>query len=279
MRGDLHCHSICSDGSAAPEQIGKYALRLGLSHIALTDHDTMAGVQRLASFAKGTALHVIPGVECTTRDTFTGRPVHVLCYAPKRKEKLTPLLQETSRRRKAAKLAMSEKIERLYPAVKTEDVLRLSEDSDSIFESHLMKALADAGITNQPFGPLLSELIGKKGSCYVPIEYPATMDVINIMHEADGIVVIAHPGQFDSIELSRYLAERHLIHGIECYHYKNPEPVTKSCLEIAEKYHLLVTGGSDFHGMYTMSPHPIGAYTTDEKNLRRLTELAGLQIK
>lgn len=276
MTGDLHCHSTCSDGSVSPGQIGKYALRQGLTHIALTDHDTMDGVKQLMDNVKGTGLHVIPGVECTTRDASTGRPVHVLCYAPKNAEILFPVLRETSRRRKAAKLKMAAKLEKLYPVIRTEDILELSKGSASIFEAHLMRALANAGITNQPFGPLLSELIGKNGICYSPIEYPATLEVIDVMRKAGGIIVIAHPGQFDSVDLIQHLAKERMIDGIECYHYKNPESVTKICCEIAERYDLLVTGGSDFHGMYSTSPHPVGMYTTDEKNLLRLAEKADL---
>ena len=272
MKGDLHCHSIFSDGSATPEQIGKYALRQGLDLIALTDHDTLNGISRLCTYADGTSLTVVPGVECTTKDPFTGRPVHVLCYAPKKPLILEPVLDETSRRRREAKLAMAEKIQKLYPAVQTEDVLDLSRHSASIFESHIMMALANAGITNHPFGPLLGELIGKQGSCYVPIHYPDTLEVIDIMHQAEGIVVIAHPGQFDSVDLIRRLAREKVIHGIECMHYKNSEDVTKTCLEIAASYDLLATGGSDFHGMYTKSPHPVGFRTTDSKNTQRFLE-------
>ena len=272
MTGDLHCHSIYSDGSATPEQIGKYALRKGLDYIALTDHDTMNGVARLEAYARATSLRVIPGVECTTKDPFSGRPVHVLCYAPKRPLVLKPVLDETSQRRQNAKLAMAEKIQQLYPAVTVEDVLLLSHESASIFESHIMMALANAGLTNQPFGPLLGELIGKQGSCYVPIHYPDTLDVIDMMHQAEGIVVIAQPGQFDSIDLIRRLAREKRIHGIECMHYKNSPEVTKTCRDIAASYHLLVTGGSDFHGMYSKSVHPVGFHTTDEENSRQFLE-------
>ena len=84
--------------------------------------------------------------------------------------------------------------------------------------------------------------------------------------------MIAHPGQFDSVDLIRRLAREKVIHGIECMHYKNSEDVTKTCLEIAASYDLLATGGSDFHGMYTKSPHPVGFRTTDSKNTQRFLE-------
>lgn len=273
MLGDLHCHSIYSDGSVLPEQLCKFALRHGLSHIALTDHDTLNGLSDLKAAAQKTELQIIPGVECTTKDPYTGRSVHVLCYAPANPKLLLPLIQETSRKRRESKLAMAEKIEKLYPLFKTEDCIFLARKSTSIFESHIMRALANAGYTNQPFGPLLKELIGKQGSCYVPISYPNTLEVIDLMHQAGGIVVIAHPGQFDSVELCLQLAKEQKIDGIECMHYKNSPEVQSKCLSIAEQYHLLITGGSDFHGMYSASPHPVGFCTTDDLNMHRLLNL------
>lgn len=258
MEADLHCHSTCSDGSASPELLVRYALRLGLDVLSLTDHDTMAGTARLQAAADGPPLRIIPGVECTTKDPASGRSVHVLCYAPQKPALLEPLLQETSARRRQAKLDMTEKLVKLYPALAVEDVLELSAGSASIFESHIMAALAGAGITNQPYGPLLDELIGKHGSCHTPIAYPDTPDVITLMHEAGGFVSVAHPGQFDSVELTLRLAKEHRIEGIECFHYRNSPAVVRQCLDAARQYGLAVTGGSDFHGMNTKTPHPLG---------------------
>lgn len=273
MLGDLHCHSIYSDGSVSPEQLCKYALRQNLTHIALTDHDTMRGIPSLVEAARNTSLHIISGVECTTKDSYTNRSVHVLCYAPQKKEVLLPLIKDTSYKRKMAKISMAEHIEKIYPLFKTEDCIHLAQHSDSIFESHIMQALSNAGYTNLPFGALMKELIGKSGSCYVPISYPDTLEVINLMHQANGIVVIAHPGQFDSVDLCLHLAREHQIHGIECMHHKNSSTVTQQCISIAQQYNLLITGGSDFHGMYSISPHPVGFNTTDSQNILHLLEL------
>ena len=123
MIGDLHCHSTYSDGSVSPENIVKYALRKNLDYIALTDHDTMSGVPEFKRAAIGKPLRVISGVECTTKDPFSNRPVHVLCFEPKHPHLLLPLLQETSKRRREAKLAMAEKLQKLYPVFRTEDVM------------------------------------------------------------------------------------------------------------------------------------------------------------
>ena len=274
MLADLHCHSTWSDGSCTPEMLVRLALRKKLSYLALTDHDTMQGVIPCRKAAEGTALTVIPGVECTTKDAETGRSVHVLCYAPKKPDVLDDLMRTTSERRRAAKIGMMEKLEKLYPDVRVEDAEALSENSASMFESHVMTALANAGVTNQPFGPLLKSLIGKHGSCYVPIQYPDTLETIALMHRAGGFVVIAHPGQFDSMALTRRLAREKMIDGIECRHYRNDENVTKECLALCARYDLAVTGGSDFHGANSVSPHPLACCHISGKEvdvfLRRL---------
>lgn len=258
MEADLHCHSTCSDGSATPEQLVRYALRLELNILALTDHDTMAGIARLQAAAAGTPLQTIPGVECTTKDPGSGRSVHILCYAPERPAVLEPLLSDTSAKRRQAKLDMTEKLVKRYPVLAVEDVLELAEGSASLFENHIMTALANAGITSHPYGPLLEELIGKHGSCHTPISYPDTLEVIDLMHEAGGFVAVAHPGQFDSVELTLRLARERRIDGIECFHYRNSPAVLRQCVDAAARYGLAVTGGSDFHGMNTKAPHPPG---------------------
>ena len=269
MKGDLHCHSICSDGAAPLSILPKYAMRAGLDYLALTDHDTMIGVGKLIALADGLPLTIIPGVECTAKDPLSGRPVHVLCYNPQKPKALQDVLSDTSYKRKKAKLIMAERLHMLYPMIDVSDIIDLAKDSASIFECHLMMALSIAGITNQPFGPLMESLIGKNGSCYEPIPYPDVNEVIDIMHQSRGMVVIAHPGQFDSVDLVLNLAKQGKIDGVECMHYKNSTEVTNSCLNIVKTYGLIATGGSDFHGMYAKTPHPLGYHTTNDYNSRK----------
>lgn len=272
MSGDLHCHSIHSDGSNTVEQIVDFALRRGLTHIALTDHDTMAGVDEITRCAAQKGLCVIPGVECTSTDYRRNRPVHLLCYFPKDRESLTYFLNVTLENRRIAKMEMVQKLKKLYP-ITDEDVMRLSQKSASIHEVHLMQAIADMGYTPTVCGPLLTELIGKNGSCYVPVKYPDIMDTVNMIRKAGGLAVLAHPGQFNSLELAQELCEQGLLDGIECYHPRNTPEVTTYCLDLVKRYRLVETGGTDFHGMYSSKPKPVGTCTTEGHQLLRLIEL------
>lgn len=272
MIGDLHCHSVCSDGFNTTAQIADFASRVGLTHIALTDHDTMKGVARFTEEAARFGITVIPGVECTCTDYKRGRSVHMLCYAPKQPELLQEFLNQTLQRRRESKLAMTEKIGKLYPLT-YDDVLAASAESASIHETHLIAPLAAMGYTPTVCGDLLKSLIGKNGSCYVPIRYPDVWDVVEMIRKTGGIAVLAHPGQFNSLDLAEELAREGLLDGIECFHPRNDAEVTQKSLTICEKYNILVTGGTDFHGMYSASPHPLGTCTTDETQLRRLLSM------
>lgn len=272
LTGDLHCHSRYSDGSATVESIVAYARRRGINCLALTDHDTMAGTDEFCACAKEAGITPIPGVECSAWDGERERPVHMLCYLPSDREALQSRLRETLDSRAKTKWMMVEKIMERFP-IRREDVLRYSAGSASVYESHIMQALADQGYTNVVIGPLMDELIGRGGSCYVPNRYPEVRELTEFLRKTGGIPVLAHPGQFDSLALAEELAQKRMIAGIECRHPRNSPETTKAALLLAEKYDLIVTGGSDFHGQFAKRPHPIGACTTDDKQIRRLLNM------
>lgn len=273
IKGDLHCHTHHSDGSASVEQLVTYAKRLGLRALAITDHDTMVGVETFMYYANLAGIIPVPGVECSSRDYQRNRPVHMLCYFPQNYPVLKKVLDQTLLARMETKHAMAELIMKEYP-ISWDDICFFAKDSSSVYESHLMMALAMMGYTSTVIGPLMDQLIGKNGKYHIPVPYPDTWEIAKTIKEAGGLAVVAHPGQFDSLELAEELAQAGLLDGIECYHPRNSATVTAQALTLARKYGLIVTGGSDFHGQFAKSPHPIGTCTTDEENLHRLLETA-----
>lgn len=270
---DLHIHSTFSDGSMSVEDILFYAKKFNLDTIAITDHDTMSGAELALSLADGSNLQIIPGVEITTRDTKRGRPVHLLCYLPLKPALLKNFLDKTLENRAAQKRAMIEKIQEIYP-VTDEQILRYSNKSDSIYESHIMQALADLGYTNVAIGPLMEQLIGKGGSCYVPSIYPDVHEALKVIREAGGIAVMAHPGQFSSLELLEELACEGNISGVEYNHPRNSEGDKAEIMRISDRYGLVITGGSDFHGLYSKSPNPLGSFKCPPLGVERLRLLS-----
>ena len=118
--------------------------------------------------------------------------------------------------------------------------------------------------------PLFSE---DRGTSYVPVKYPPVYDVLALIQSAGGIAVLAHPRVFDNFDLALELAQKQLIQGIEAYTPKNTKEDTERVLQLCEEYHLLATGGSDFHGLYNSAQAPIGSFTTPQKTIDALFAL------
>lgn len=274
MKGDLHCHTKLSDGSLGIEDIIIQAKRTGIDFISITDHDTMSSSSRATVLGERYGVRVIPGVELSAWDKERNRKVHILCYAPQKPDRLEGLCLKACEIRKACANEMVENVMKLYP-ITPESVMKYATGSKSIFKQHIMHALIDYGYTTHFYGRLNDELFNlKTGSCIVEREYPDVNFVLDLIHSARGVAVMAHPVYYDSLELLEELAEKGKLDGVEAYHYTaNPEQ-QKEILRIAEKYNLIVTGGSDFHGLYNAKPTHIGSNTTDKENLDRIFKMA-----
>ncbi len=269
MIGDLHCHSRFSDGSTDIESIIRYAKNAGLEYISLTDHDTLKGVELAKEYGKKYNVNIISGVECSCLDKERGRSAHMLCYMPKDINTLQKTLDKTLESRRKQKLQIIDNIIKLYD-IEVEDVLRFVGESQSIYECHIMQALADKGYTNVICGEMMSQLMSSKGSCYVKTDYRDVREMVRIISDCGGIPVLAHPEEYDSLELAQELAEKNLIKGVEIFHPRNFEKTRAILSELAKKYDLIITGGSDFHGQFSKSPHPIGYCRTDNNNIKRI---------
>lgn len=269
---DLHIHTTNSDGSMDVEDVVYYAKKKGLKYIAISDHDTMHGVPAAIKLGEKMGIQVVPAVETTAIDVKRGRSVHILGYFPKYPHRLEGLLSTTLHNRRQQKLAIISKIQELYPLVELEHIQRYSRKSQSIYESHIMQTMCDLGYTNTAIGSLMDELISRKGSCYAPSNYPTVDEVIDGMHKAKAVIVIAHPEQFDSFDLAEELARAHKIHGLELDHPRNHELGREKIRNLAEEYGLILTGGSDFHGQYTKSPNTIGSYGCSGEVIRQMKE-------
>lgn len=274
MKGDLHCHTKLSDGSLGIEDIIIQAKRTGIDFISITDHDTLSSTSRATVLGERYGVHIIPGVELSAWDKTRNSKVHILCYAPQKPDRLEGLCLKSCAIRKSCANEMVEKVMKLYP-ITAESVIKHSTGSKSIFKQHIMRALIDYGYATDFYGELNNELFNhKNGTCLVEREYPDVNFVLDLIHSAKGVAVMAHPVQYNNLELLEELAEKGKLDGVEVYHYTANEDDRKKMLEIAEKYNLIVTGGSDFHGLYNAQPSYIGMNTTDKENLDRIIKLS-----
>lgn len=271
MAADLHCHTKLSDGSVPVDELIMLAKGSGLSTIALTDHDTFSGVKTAQSLGERVGLEVIPGAEVSCFDNKRHRLVHILCYYPDKPEVFDTVFADIAESRKKEVTLALEKIMKYYP-ITTEMVQRRAQGSVTIFKQHIMQTLLDSGYTDKIYGELYKELFGyKTGIARTNIKYPDAFEILDMIHRAGGVAVLAHPSVYDSIDFLPELAEKGL-DGVE-YSFPRRKPGEDKILdEIVKQYDLIKTGGTDFHGGSTSHVHPIGTCTTDDDQLARLKE-------
>lgn len=274
MIGDLHCHTTLSDGSLGIEDIIVQAKKTGVDFISITDHDTMSSISRAKVLGERYGVQTIPGVELSAWDKMRNRKVHILCYAPQKPDRLEGLCIKSCEIRRKCAAEMVENVMKLYP-ITAESVMKHATGSKSIFKQHIMHALIEYGYTTHFYGKLNHKLFNHEdGTCIVEREYPDVNFVLDLIHSSKGVAVMAHPMMYDSAELLEELAQNGKIDGVEVYHYSASEEQQAKLLETAEKYDLIVTGGSDFHGIYNERPTHIGKYYTSKENIDRIIKLA-----
>ena len=269
MAGDLHCHTRISDGSMGIEELIAIAKRRGLSAISVTDHDTTAGATRAVIIGKRQQLKVIHGVEFSTLDTQRGKKVHLLCYQCDIPDRLEGMCRRIGESRKKSSMAMVKKVMRYYP-ITPELIVRCATGSTNIYKQHIMHALMEAGYTDSIYGELYQKLFSPdEGIALVKQEYPDTREVLELIHSAGGIAVLAHPPVYQSEEILEELTGLGL-DGVEVWHPRHTEEDVVRLTEYARQKNLLMTGGSDFHGMYSVVPRSVGCVTIPDENIQAL---------
>lgn len=271
MRGDMHCHTRVSDGSMTPAELIDYAARIGLDCVAVTDHDSMTAIGSAQARADERGILLIPGIEVSTFDYKHGKQAHLLCYWPSAPESLLALCRETLRSRDEAALAITEKLSAKYP-VDIQTVKQYSDGSDAVYKQHIVMALAQMGFTTSIFGELFRELFSAKtGWARVDPKYPDTREAMRLIREAGGLSVLAHPGVYGNFDLIGELCDMGL-QGVEACHPRQSPEDEKAAFEAASRYHLIPTGGSDFHGMFSARVTPLAARMAPTESLNMLVK-------
>lgn len=270
MSADLHCHTRLSDGSLGIEDLILLAQRSGITTIAITDHDCLAGTVRGKIIGERHNVDVIPGVELSAFDTEHDKRVHILCYLAENPDRLEGLCKRTSLARRKASQLMMVKASQRYP-IASDLVIKCAAGSTNIYKQHIMHALMECGYTTSIFGDLYNELFSSKSENNILVvpTFPTPLEVVDAIHEAGGIAILAHPGFYDNFDIIDELVANGL-DGIEVWHPENSEEQTEELIKICKKNNLLMTGGSDFHGMYNAKVTHLGDYTTPDENLAAL---------
>lgn len=270
MRGDLHCHTKLSDGSLGIEDLITLAKKRGIEAIAITDHDCLAGTVRGKIIGDRFGVQVIPGVELSATDSKTGKKVHLLCYLSDAPDRLEGLCHRNSLARKKAAHYMMLQVAKRYP-VAAELIVKCATGSTNIYKQHIMQALMECGFSLDIYGEMYHKLFDKDSpeSVLVTPKYPDIEEVLTAIHDAGGIAVLAHPYFFDNLDSLPRLIENGL-DGIEVWHPCATEEQQAELKKIATKNKLLMTGGTDFHGLYNLDPVSIGDVLTPDDAMAKL---------
>ncbi len=247
---DLHVHSTASDGSFSPKQVVKMAKELGIVAIALTDHDTIDGVYEAQIEAERLNLNFVPGIEISIKFDGPGH-FHLLGYFIDYKD--TTLIDTLARLKEARALRnkkMLLKLQGLGVPITWDDIVRISGGGE-IGRPHMAKVLVEKGVVRD-IEEAFFRYLSKGALAYVPKARLEPKDAIEIIHRARGLTSLAHPYylKLGNEELIKYvgLLKDFGLDAIEAYYTDHSPEYTNFCLDLAKKYDLLVTGGSDFHG-------------------------------
>ncbi|KAB1439861.1 PHP domain-containing protein [Candidatus Galacturonibacter soehngenii] len=246
---DLHVHSNASDGTYAPSQLVEYALQKKLSAFALTDHDTISGIESAIQSSKNTFVTVIPGVELST--TYHSKDVHILgLFIDYTSEWLINQLNELNNLRSKRNVLMCELLSKEGFDISISKLHEKFGDT-VITRAHFARYLLDKGYTTS-MKEAFDKYIDKGGPCYVPKVKCTPKQAIDIIKKAGGVPILAHPllYHFSNEELEELIIflKNNGLEGIEAIYSLNEGKDEENMLGLAKKYNLKITGGSDFHG-------------------------------
>ena len=261
-KADLHIHSNWSDGSLSVHSLLRLAKNLGLGAISITDHDTMAGQAEALEEGKKIGLTVIPGVEISAFNPETGRKAHILGFNIKDTEAFNRACRPYLEARRRKNLESVDCIIKAGYPVSHDDVNDYASLDGTVYRQHIMHALVDRGYASAIYGPLYKKLFGSGGLAVTKASYMGAKEAVNLIRDCGGLAVLAHPFQYDSMELIPQLTAWGLA-GIECQHPSQISERQDAVIEAARRYNLFLTGGSDFHGFYSEEALPPGSNRTD----------------
>ena len=270
MRIDLHVHSNASDGTDPPAEVIRRAAAAGLDVVALTDHDTVAGLDE-ARAALPPGLTLVPGMELSC--LMNGQSVHMLAYlfdlADPALRAETDLIRDDRIHRAKA---MVGKLRELGAPVTWEQVARIA-DGAVVGRPHIARAMAEAGVVPVPADAFTGEWIGDGGRAHVGRYAPDPARAVALVRAAGGLPVLAHPrspGYEIGDEVIAGLAAVGLA-GVEVFHPDHDDSERKRLTALATALGLAATGGSDDHGSFNASG--LGSELTPPAEYERLLSL------
>lgn len=246
---DLHTHSVFSDGTYTPAQLLQEAEEKKLTAIALTDHNTVAGLPDFLAAARGREVEAVPGVEFST--DYNGTELHILalhlkeaCFA-----QVTDLMEDYNRRKDQSNADLVDKLNRAGYALDY-DKIKAATPKGQVNRALIAAELLKLGYV-ESVQDAFKRLLSPKHGLYIPPRRHTPLQMLDIIHDLGAVSVLAHPylnlKQETLVPLLEQAVSRGL-QGMEVYYSTYDDATTALAMDTAAAFHLLPSGGSDFHG-------------------------------
>lgn len=274
MASDMHIHTAFSDGNFMPEEILRQARDAGLDYIAITDHDTIDGIRYMyeRGFYPSKGIGIIPGIEFSSNRL--GHEVHILGYNINIfNQQLIDALNEVAEARWVRFSTMLEKIKEQGFSVTEAEVLKVAGTSHSVGRSHIARVMVKKGFFPD-IRTVFSELLSPGKPAYVANFRLSPEEIVNIILQAGGIPVLAHPKLVGDDSLVESLLELDF-GGLEVFYPQHDENDTERYTKFARDRGLLLTGGSDFHGIPGRYPENLGEFIIDDDYAKFIYKIGG----
>ncbi|MDE2892914.1 MAG: PHP domain-containing protein [Chloroflexota bacterium] len=270
-RLDLHTHSTCSDGTRPPEWVVQQAADNGVELIALTDHDTLAGVKAARGAARQTGIDLIAGVEISVSDPDLGE-LHVLGYfAPS--AQLDELERQLTRYREERKSRARRTVKRLHALgmpVEYESVMDIAGRA-SIGRPHVARAMVEAGHV-ESVQEAFDRYLHNGGPAYVPRTLLSLSDSLDMIHRTGGFSSLAHPTRYDDPVGATQAFAAAGGRGLEIFYRNDTPDEIANGEQLAQRLGLVATVGSDFHGLHPSELGP-GTVPMPEHQATRIMQI------
>lgn len=267
---DLHCHTTASDGLLTPTELICLAAELGLKGIGITDHDTIQGWQEATEAGEKHQIQILKGIELSTE--WQGKEVHILGYdLDGSSNSLNDKLRYLRQAREHRMLKILNRLETQGIHISIDEVQQFAQ-GESIGRPHIAHALMERGYVSS-IGEGFDRYIGMGAPAYVPRYKMTPEEGIELVRAAHGVAVLAHPGVHSLEEGIPTWVEVGL-QGIEVFHSDHKLEDEKKFRTIAQKYHLLITGGSDFHGEALKPGVKLGGWGVSLDVIQQILDLA-----
>ncbi|ODA41321.1 PHP domain-containing protein [Desulfosporosinus sp. BG] len=270
FEADLHCHTTASDGLLTPTELIYSAAELGLKGLGITDHDTIQGWQEAEEAGEKHQIRILRGIELSTE--WQGKEVHILGYDLDGSSSfLNDKLRYLRQAREHRMLKILDCLEAQGIDISVNEVRQFAQ-GESIGRPHIAHALMERGYVSS-IGEGFDRYIGVGAPAYVPRYKMTPEEGIELVRAAHGVAVLAHPG-VHRLEEGIPTWVKVGLQGIEVFHSDhNPEDVRKFHT-IAQKYQLLITGGSDFHGEALKPGVKLGGWGVSLNVIQQILDLA-----